>query len=234
MKEITNQTSQTVRTATTPFSAFLLILLVFSLVLAACERTVPRPDVEEPEDTIQVEQPETDPVDPAPPVEPMPEDGDSPRPEDDDPLAETEPPVDESEQPGDAEQPEAEPDAPDPTTPTERPATYTVQAGDTLGLIAQRFGLSIQELAQANNISNVNVLSVGQVLNIPGEGDEPPPADPDPDPGEEEIYIVQRGDNLFRIALRYGLTVDELASYNNLTDPTRIDVGQQLRIPPRQ
>jgi 2',3'-cyclic-nucleotide 2'-phosphodiesterase/3'-nucleotidase len=42
---------------------------------------------------------------------------------------------------------------------------------------------------------------------------------------------VQRGDNLFRIALRYGLTTDELAAANNITDPTRIFAGQVLVIP---
>lgn len=206
----------------------LLLLLLFSFVLAACERAVPRDDaplepqqVEQPEQPLQ---PDDDPfADPSDPVD-TPRDGE-PEP--------GEPAEGEDATPADTEESEEQPAAEEPAAPVETPGTYTVQAGDTLGLIAQRFGLSIQELAQANNISNVNVLSVGQVLNIPGEGDEPPPADPDPDPGQEQIYIVQRGDNLFRIALRYGLTVNELASYNNITDPTRIDVGQQLRIPPR-
>jgi murein DD-endopeptidase MepM/ murein hydrolase activator NlpD len=45
------------------------------------------------------------------------------------------------------------------------------------------------------------------------------------------IHVVQRGETLYRIALRYGLTVDEIAQYNSILDPTNIQVGQRLLIP---
>lgn len=45
------------------------------------------------------------------------------------------------------------------------------------------------------------------------------------------VHVVQRGETMFRIALQYGLTVDELASYNGIADPTNIQVGQNLLIP---
>lgn len=48
------------------------------------------------------------------------------------------------------------------------PQTYTVQPGDTLGIIAERFGVRTTRLAQANNITNINLIEVGQVLVIPG------------------------------------------------------------------
>lgn len=60
-----------------------------------------------------------------------------------------------------------------PATPVSRPAepaavkTYTVVSGDTLGAIANRAGTSITELAKINNISNVNLINVGQVLRLP-------------------------------------------------------------------
>ncbi len=56
-----------------------------------------------------------------------------------------------------------------------------------------------------------------------------------PEPGNVQsgltIHVVQRGENLFRIALRYGITVDELAQLNGITDPGNILVGQRLLVP---
>lgn len=49
--------------------------------------------------------------------------------------------------------------------------------------------------------------------------------------GEPEIYVVQEGDSLFGIALRYNLTVDQLLEANNLSDPDFVFVGQRLVIP---
>jgi LysM repeat protein len=206
-------------------SFWLILLLMVSLTLAACERTIPRDD--EPADAPLVVDNSTPPEDIFTPVLPPPdaEPGDAyPPPED-----VTEPPAEEPGDPPETEEP-SEPDTPAPTTPLEPGGTYTVQPGDTLFAIAQRYGVTVEALAQANNITNVHRLEVGQVLTIPGEGDEPPPA---VDPGEERIHVVQRGENLYRIGLQYGFTVEELASYNNIADPTRIDVGQQIRIPPR-
>ncbi len=53
----------------------------------------------------------------------------------------------------------------------------------------------------------------------------------DPDPGESSVYVVQPGDNLLAIALRFNLTLDELMEANGLTDPDFVFVGQQLVIP---
>lgn len=60
--------------------------------------------------------------------------------------------------------------------------TYVVQPGDTLSGIAARFGTTVQAIAQANNIVNVNLIFVGQVLTIPGAGPAPAPVPPI-DPG---------------------------------------------------
>lgn len=49
----------------------------------------------------------------------------------------------------------------------------------------------------------------------------------------EIIHTVQPGDNLYRIGLRYGFTFQELAQYNGITNPDRLEVGQQIRIPPK-
>jgi LysM repeat protein len=113
------------------------------------------------------------------------------------------------------------------------PATYTIQSGDTLFSIAQRCGLTVDQLASANGISNPNQLSVGQELSIPtGSGAAAGTSTgTGATSGSGSVHVVQPGENLFRIALSYGLTYQELANYNNITDPASIVVGQEIQIP---
>jgi LysM repeat protein len=59
----------------------------------------------------------------------------------------------------------------------------------------------------------------------------PTPTTPSAEAGEPEIYVVQQGDSLFGIALRYNLTVQQLMDANNLTNPDFVFSGQQLQIP---
>jgi LysM repeat protein len=105
--------------------------------------------------------------------------------------------------------------------PAPAPGTYVVRAGDTLFLIARRFGTTVDAIRRANNLTT-DVITVGQVLAIPGAVARPTTTGTD--------YIVQPGDTLFLIARRYGTTVQALMSANNLTS-TNIYVGQRLRIP---
>ena len=102
---------------------------------------------------------------------------------------------------------------------------YTVQRGDTLYSIARRYGVTVTAIAQANGILNPAYIRVGQVLLIPTG----PPAPPPPPTGG--YYIVQRGDNLYRIALRFGTTYWAIAVANNLPNPNHIYAGQTLLIP---
>lgn len=62
-----------------------------------------------------------------------------------------------------------------------------------------------------------------------------PPAEATPETSStgEIIHIVQAGDNLYRIGLQYGFTYQELANYNGITNPDRLEIGQQIRIPPK-
>jgi len=203
---------------------FVSLLILLALVASACVR--PIPDREE--STV-----ETPPAMEAPLVQPTPPVG-----EDAGQVTEpypgvAQPPADETGAPAEQPAPETpvEP-APDATAVTGE-TVHVVQPGETLFTLAQRYGLSVEEIAIANNLANVNVLDVGQQLRIPAPGtvDLSPPAAPPA--GVEQIHVVQRGDNLFRIGLRYGFTVQELAAYNGIANPNRIDVGQQIRIPPR-
>lgn len=110
---------------------------------------------------------------------------------------------------------------------------YTVQAGDSLGVIAARFGVSIEALAAENGIVNFDRINLGQVLRIPGQA----PAQPDPFPpatpeaGGEATYTVQAGDSLGAIAARFGVPMGALAAANGIVNVDLIEVGQVLRIP---
>jgi len=102
---------------------------------------------------------------------------------------------------------------------------YTVQRGDTLYSIARRYGTTVTAIAQVNGILNPAYIRVGQVLLIPTGPAAPPP------PLTGGYYTVQRGDNLYRIALRFGTTCQAIAAANNLWNPNYIYVGQRLLIP---
>ena len=99
--------------------------------------------------------------------------------------------------------------------------TYTVKQGDSLWSIANSFGVTVQDLKDANSLTS-NLLSIGQVLVIPNGNVNTNPT--------EQIYIVKQGDSLWSIANRYNTTVDILKTLNNLTS-NLLSVGQMLKIP---
>jgi len=68
----------------------------------------------------------------------------------------------------------------------------------------------------------------------PSATPQQPAVDPTASASGEIIHVVQAGENLYRIGLRYGFTVQELATYNGITNPDVLAVGQQIRIPPSQ
>lgn len=109
--------------------------------------------------------------------------------------------------------------------------SYTVQSGDTLYAIAGRFGTTVDAIVAANGISNPNIIHVGQVLTIPGEGGSPGPTPTPPPPGGGGTYTVVPGDTLSSIAARFGTTWQEIAALNNISNPNIIHVGQVLQVP---
>ncbi|MEX1019773.1 MAG: LysM peptidoglycan-binding domain-containing protein [Litorilinea sp.] len=102
---------------------------------------------------------------------------------------------------------------------------HIVQPGEGLMEIAARYGVDMNEISNANNLVNRNVLRVGQELVIPGITAR------DAAIRSGAVHIVQNGESLLGIALRYGVTVEEIIEFNEITNPNAISVGQQLIIP---
>lgn len=105
--------------------------------------------------------------------------------------------------------------------PEEGSNYYTVKSGDSLWSIAKKNNISVSELKEANGLTS-NSLSIGQILKIPLKV-EPPVED-------ANVYIVKKGDSLYKIATNNNTTVSELIQLNNLTN-TNLSIGQRIKIP---
>jgi len=105
--------------------------------------------------------------------------------------------------------------------------SVTVTAGDSLSEIAKANGTTAEKLARINGICNVNSIYVGQVILL-----NDPEQEVETDTTEESLrtVIVETGDSLSKIAKREGVTVDEIMSMNNISDPNLLFVGQKLTI----
>lgn len=94
---------------------------------------------------------------------------------------------------------------------------YVVKKGDTLYGIAKKYNVSVDNLKSYNNLST-DSLSIGQIIKIPDNK------------VNSNEYVVKSGDSLYSISRKYGVSVDELMSVNNLKS-TVLSVGQVLKIP---
>ena len=103
---------------------------------------------------------------------------------------------------------------------------HKVRRGETLSVIARRYGLRVSELVELNNLRSRHRIRVGQVLTLPG-GPGPAIAVAREDPPANGVYTVRRGDNLSIIGERFGVTPGALAQENGLRNRNRIAVGQR-------
>jgi len=129
---------------------------------------------------------------------------------------------------------------------------YKVLPGDTLTHIAEKHGVTIDALEKANEISSYSTIRVGQELVIPGNepvtaakptqkvaaakpaakpASKPASAPPAADVPPGGVYVVVSGDNPYSIAKRFGVSYDALMKANNIDDPTKLQIGEELKIP---
>lgn len=94
---------------------------------------------------------------------------------------------------------------------------YIVKEGDTLSEIAAKYDTTVNALAEINNISNVDLIQSGDKIYIP--------QDKKPD-----IYIVQEGDTLSQIAIKFKLDIEELATLNGIENKNLIFIGQSIKL----
>ena len=107
--------------------------------------------------------------------------------------------------------------------------TYVVARGDTLKIIAARYGVTVDALASVNGIYNYNLIFVGQVLSIPN-GSSYNPAPPPQNGGS--TYVIQYGDTLRKLAYRWGTSIYNILAANpQITNASYIYVGQVITIP---
>ena len=101
---------------------------------------------------------------------------------------------------------------------------HIVESGDTLGAIAKKYDLKVDDLVTWNKIKDPDMIIVGQKIELSGhEAAEAPSGD--------QTYVVQPGDTVSEIAKKFGLRWVDIGAYNKLEDINLIIAGQELIIP---
>ena len=94
---------------------------------------------------------------------------------------------------------------------------YTVHAGDTIGSVAQMFGVTRQTVMSSNNLTAGEALKVGDILAIP--------------PVSGKIHLVKKGDTLATLAKKYSVSALDIAVYNDLDADSTLTAGDTIIIP---
>lgn len=111
------------------------------------------------------------------------------------------------------------------TTSSNQNSNYIiVQSGNTLSQIAQKYNTSYTYLAQINNISNPNLIFVGEKIYVPTLNNT------EVHDINHTLYIVQYGDTLSYISELYGVSIEDIVKLNNISNPNLIYAGEILRI----
>ncbi|MGO4886787.1 LysM peptidoglycan-binding domain-containing protein [Anaerobacillus sp. MEB173] len=125
-----------------------------------------------------------------------------------------------------------------PASPVQTTTTYTVVAGDTLWLIANRHGVSVDAIKNANNL-RTDIVQVNQKLTIPTNNGttSTPTSTPAPSTNNGSVSIsyknhtIRSGDNMWNISQQYGIPYNELLKVNNMTERSILTIGQVIKVP---
>lgn len=121
------------------------------------------------------------------------------------------------------------------TLPVQQGEVYQVKEGDSLWTIARNFGVKVEDIARVNNISITKTLQIGDRLIIPqgrrSQIVQSQPSNKDITAPKGLFYKVQRGDSLWTIAKKYGVSADSIARANNISPNKTLQIGDKLFIP---
>lgn len=122
-----------------------------------------------------------------------------------------------------------------PVATTAKTATHTVQAGESLTSIARKYNTTVQDVAALNGLSVTDGVLVNQKLQVPAGIKAPATSKHEPAETKANTqsvkYTIQSGDSLTSVAAKYGISVAELATANNMSTDTGLIRGKTLTIP---
>jgi len=115
-------------------------------------------------------------------------------------------------------------------TTTQQAGTYKVVEGDTPSSVCRKFNITLDDLATLNNLDKNNpVIKIDQILSV--QQQSAPEKQKSVSLANMIKYEIVPGDNLYKIALNFSISLDELMSANNFNDNTVIHAGQVIRVP---
>lgn len=112
-------------------------------------------------------------------------------------------------------------------TKKEEYRTHQIKKGETLAVIARRYGVSVTTLQKLNNLRDVTALQIGQKIKVPVSG-APKSAQDSP---QVITHRIQKGETLEIIAARYKVNTTTLKQYNKITDVRKLQIGQTIQVP---
>lgn len=117
-------------------------------------------------------------------------------------------------------------DIPQMQTPKQTVKYHTVAKGETLGVIARKYNVTVKQLVEWNKLSNPDALSLGQQLRVTVTSNSKSSSSK----SNTKYHTVKDGDTLGAIARKYGVTVKQLVQWNKLANPDALKLGQKLRV----